>query len=98
MSDTRTVKLEDIKALLDNSNTEETSFHGKEVLVSYELKDRGLFTITGRGAVVDKQKFNYDVGLEFARKDAENQLLRLEGYLAQLVKEGVVKFISKENE
>lgn len=71
---------EQITALLDSAITEESVFHGKEVVVSYKLPTRGNFTITGRGACVDPANFDIEIGRKVAREDAENQLWQLEGY------------------
>lgn len=91
-SKTQSVSLEDIEKLLNNSNVQEHIFHGKELLVSYELRDRAGFTITGRGAVVDKNKFDYEIGKQVAKRDAITQLAKLEGYLKQLELAGIITF------
>ena len=81
---------EDIDALLDNAEVEEHTFHGKELVVSYKLRDRAGFTLSGRGAVVDPANFDLDIGRAVARQDASNKLWLLEGYLLQLRLAGVI--------
>lgn len=78
------VTQEQIDRLLDNAETEEHVFYGKELVVSYRLVDRGGFTISGRGAVVDPKNFDLEIGRKVAREQAANQLWQLEGYLLQV--------------
>jgi hypothetical protein len=75
------VTLDQIKELLDNAKTQEAVFWEKEVVVSYKL-DSG-FTVLGRGACVDPANFNIEIGRQVARKQVEDQLWQLEGYLLQ---------------
>ena len=70
-----------IKALLDNAETEEYTFFGKDHIVCYKLSNG--FTVSGRGACVDPKNFDIEVGRSVARKNAEQQLWQLEGYLLQ---------------
>lgn len=70
-----------IKALLDEAETQEHIFHGKELIVSYKLKCG--FTVSGRGACVDPSNFDLEIGRKVAREDAENQMWKLEGYRLQ---------------
>ena len=79
------VKLEELKALLANADIEERVFHGKEVVVSYRLRDCGGFTVTGRGACVDVDNFSIVTGRTVAYEDALNQLWPLEGYLLSYI-------------
>jgi len=72
---------EQIKELLDTAITQEAVFWDKEVVVSYKLSSG--FTILGRGACVDPANFNIEIGRQVARKQAEDQLWQLEGYLLQ---------------
>lgn len=72
---------EQINGLLDSSETQEHTFRGKELVVSYKLPNG--FTICGRGACVDPANFDVEIGRKVAREDAENQLWKLEGYLLQ---------------
>lgn len=90
MNDNTKVTQADIDALLDSAETEECIFHGKELLVSYKLTERGGFTVSGRGACVDPANFDLDIGRRVARKDASNKLWQLEGYLLQLRLAGVI--------
>jgi len=83
-----TVTQEQITALLDEAETQEHTFWGKELVVSYKLKSG--FTILGRGACVDPANFVLEVGREWARKDAERQLWQLEGYILQNVLAGTI--------
>jgi len=76
-----TVTEQQIENLLNSATTEEQVFHGKEVVVSYQLPSRGGFTVTGRGACVDPTNFDIEVGRKVAREDVANQLWKLEGYL-----------------
>ncbi|MBW4460455.1 MAG: hypothetical protein KME47_09470 [Nodosilinea sp. WJT8-NPBG4] len=75
------VTIEGINALLDASETSEHIFWGKELLVSYKLPNG--FAVTGRGACIDPNNFDLDVGRFVARQDAEDQLWLLKGYLLQ---------------
>lgn len=75
------VTSEQITSLLDSAETQEHVFWDKELVVSYKLSSG--FTICGRGACVDPANFDLEIGREVARKDAENQLWKLEGYLLQ---------------
>lgn len=70
-----------IEALLDAAETQEAVFWDKEVVVSYKLASG--FTVLGRGACVDPANFNIEIGRKVARKQAEDQLWQLEGYLLQ---------------
>lgn len=91
-SKTQSVSLEDIEKLLDNSHVVINTPYKKEVLVTYELLDRAGYTITGRGAVTDSNKFDYEIGKQVARRDAITQLAKLEGYLKQLELAGIITF------
>lgn len=76
-----TVTQERINQLLDSAETQEHVFWSKELIVSYRLSSG--FTISGRAACVDPANFDLDKGRAIARKDAEQQLWQLEGYLLQ---------------
>lgn len=75
------VTVEQIDHLIDDAATLETTFWGKEVVISYKL--RCGFTLLGRGACVDPANFDIEIGRKVARQDAVNQLWELEGYLLQ---------------
>jgi Phage protein (N4 Gp49/phage Sf6 gene 66) family len=75
------VTQEQIDGLLDAAETEEHTFWGKELIVSYRLPCG--FTISGHGACVDPANFDPAIGRRVARQDASNQLWLLEGYLLQ---------------
>jgi hypothetical protein len=76
-----TVTASRITAMMDESETQEAVFWGKELVISYRLKNG--FTILGRSACVDPANFDIEIGRHYARKDAEKQLWQLEGYLLQ---------------
>lgn len=76
------VTQEQIDALLDSAETQEHTFWGKELVVSYRLESG--FTVMGRGACVDPANFDVAIGRKVAREDAANQLWELEGYRLQL--------------
>jgi len=76
------VTQEEISALMNAAETQEHTFWGKEIIVSYKFPCG--FTIAGRSACVDPANFNLEIGRQLARKDAESQLWRLEGYRKQL--------------
>ena len=76
-----TITENQINQLIDEYQTEEHIFFGKDLCVCYRLKSG--FTIVGRAAVVDPANFKIEVGRDIARKDAINQLWKLEGYLLQ---------------
>ena len=75
------VHKERIDYLLNNAETQEHIFWGKELVVSFKLASG--FTVSGRGACVDPANFDIEIGRKVAREDAENQLWQLEGYLLQ---------------
>jgi hypothetical protein len=81
MSTNNKVTSDQIKSILDNSETQEVVFWDKEVVVSYKLYNG--FTILGRGACVDPANFDIEIGRRIAREQAENKLWELEGYLLQ---------------
>lgn len=81
MTTNNKVTIDQINSILDNAETQETVFWDREVVVSYKLYNG--FTIIGRGACVDPANFNIDIGRQVARKQAENKLWELEGYLLQ---------------
>lgn len=85
-----TVTQEQINAMLDEAETQEHVFWGKEVCVSYKLKNG--FTILGRGACVDPANFDIEIGRKVAREQIENKLWQLEGYRlqCQLHEQGVL--------
>lgn len=76
------VTQEEITALLDAAETQEHTFWGKELVVSYKLVSG--FTVSGRGACIDPANFDLDIGRQIARRDVEKQLWQLEGYRKQL--------------
>ena len=82
---------EHIDNLLDSAEIEEHTFFGKDHQVCYKLSSNG-FTVVGRGACVDPENFNIEIGRKVARQDASNQLWRLEGYRLQcyLSDEGIL--------
>jgi hypothetical protein len=75
------VTQEQINHLLDTAEIQEHIFWDKELLVSYKLQNG--FTISGRGACVDPNNFDIEIGRKVARENAEHQLWQLEGYLLQ---------------
>lgn len=70
-----------IQELLDNAETEEHTFWGKELAVSYKLPNG--FTLLGRAACVDPANFNLEIGRRVARKKVEDELYLVEGYKLQ---------------
>lgn len=88
------VTKEQLEALIDNSVAQEHIYHeGKELGISYLLKDRADFTVFSRCAVVDRNNFDIEIGRKLCRDRAIEQLWVLEGYLKQLELAGVIKFI-----
>lgn len=81
-----TVSIEDITKLLDEAETAEQVFWGKELVISFKLASG--FTVLGRAACVDPANFVLEVGQKLARQDAERQLWQLEGYLLQNILSG----------
>lgn len=67
-----------IEALLDEAETQEHVFWGKEVVISYKLKSG--YTVTGR-ASTSVENFDIEIGRHWARQDAIKQLWPLEAYL-----------------
>jgi hypothetical protein len=83
MNDNR-VTQEEIDALLDSAETEEHTFWGKELVVSYRFPSRGGFTVSGRAPCVDPANFDLEIGRKVAREKVADQLWQLEGYRLQL--------------
>lgn len=81
-----TVSIEDITKLLDEAETAEQVFWGKQLVISFKLASG--FTLLGRAACVDPANFVLEVGQKLARQDAERQLWQLEGYLLQNILSG----------
>ena len=75
------VKKEDLTKLLENSTTEEIIFHSKEMIISFKLPCG--FTVAGRSAVVNPEKFDMNIGRLLCYEDALGQLWKLEGYRMQ---------------
>ena len=71
-----------IDELIESSETQEHTFWGKELVVSYRLPSG--FTVLGRGACVDPANFDLEIGRKIARESVEHQLWQLEGYRLQL--------------
>lgn len=67
--------------LLQDSTTEEIIFHGKELIISFKLPCG--FTVAGRSAVVNAEKFDLNIGRLLCYEDAIRQLWLLEGYRMQ---------------
>jgi hypothetical protein len=67
--------------MLQNSVTEEIVFHGKELVISFKLKCG--FTIMGKAAVVNSDKFDINTCRLLAYENAISQLWMLEGYRMQ---------------
>ena len=81
MQNANRVTKDQISKLLDEAETEEHTFFGKDHVVCFRLSNG--FTISGRGACVDPANFDIEIGRRIAREQAENQLWQLEGYLLQ---------------
>lgn len=75
------VKKLDLENILQNSITEEVIFHKKEMIISFKLPCG--FTIAGRSAVVNPEKFDVNIGRLLCYEDAIEQLWKLEGYRMQ---------------
>ena len=67
--------------LLQESTTEEIIFHNKELIISFKLPCG--FTVAGRSAVVNAEKFDLNIGRLLCYEDAIRQLWLLEGYRMQ---------------
>jgi hypothetical protein len=67
--------------LLQDSITEEVIFHGKELVISFRLPCG--FTVAGRSAVVNAERFDLNIGRLLCYEDAIRQLWLLEGYRVQ---------------
>lgn len=75
------VRKHDLDNLLQNSTVEEVIFHGKEMIISFKLPCG--FTISGRSAVVNAEKFDINIGRLICYENAIDQLWLLEGYRMQ---------------
>ncbi len=80
-NEAKKVQASHIQKMLDEAETQEHIFWGKELVISYKLANG--FTVSGRGACVDPANFDAEIGRKIARKQAEDQLWLLEGYLLQ---------------
>ena len=78
---TYTVTRIQLDKMLQDSVTEEIVFHGKELVISFKLKCG--FTIMGKAAVVNSDKFNLNTSRLLAYENAISQLWMLEGYRMQ---------------
>jgi len=67
--------------MLQDSITEEIVFHGKELVISFKLLCG--FTVMGKAAVVNPEKFDMNTCRLLAYENAINQLWMLEGYRMQ---------------
>ena len=76
------VTQEQIDYLLDNSETEEHVFFGKQLVVSYKLPS--TFCLVGVGSCVDPKNFDLEIGRKVARQQVADQLWKLQGYYLQL--------------
>lgn len=76
------VTQERINKLLDEAETQEHIFWGKELVISYKLASG--FTVLGRAACVDPVNFDINIGREICRENAEHKVWELEGYVLQL--------------
>jgi Phage protein (N4 Gp49/phage Sf6 gene 66) family len=84
----------EIDDLLSRSTIEEHVFHKKELIVSYLLPNG--FTVTGKGACINPENFDINIGRKVAQNDVKDQLWQLQGYLRQIeFTNGVVKCSTK---
>ena len=70
-----------IRAMLNEAETQETIYFGKCLVVVYKLKNG--FCLVGVGACVDPGDFNLEIGRQVAEGQVIDQLFKLEGYLLQ---------------
>ena len=70
-----------LDSLLEKSTREETIFHNKELVISFKLPCG--FTVSGRSAVVNAEKFDLNIGRLISYEDDIRQLWLLEGYRMQ---------------
>ena len=70
-----------IRAMLNEAETQETIYFGKCLVVVYKLKNG--FCLVGVGACVDPENFDLEVGRQVAEGQVIDQLFKLEGYLLQ---------------
>ncbi|UZV39997.1 hypothetical protein LPP2_g29 [Leptolyngbya phage LPP-2, strain SPI] len=84
------VTFEQVEALLDSCEVQETIFWDKELVVSYKLPNG--FTVLGRGACVDPKNFDINIGRTVARQQAADTVWLLLGYELQnkLYNEGLL--------
>ncbi len=75
------VTIDQINSLLDKSETQEYTFHGKQHVVSYKLPSG--FAIIGVGSCVDPVNFDIELGRKYARDQVIDKLWELEGYMLQ---------------
>ncbi|HCU6285944.1 TPA: hypothetical protein OU174_001072 [Escherichia coli] len=65
-----------------NSKTDIDKCHESLKLLTFcVMVLKNGYTVTGKSACVRPEIFNFDVGREYARKDAIDQIWPLEGYL-----------------
>lgn len=74
----------EIDELMASAKLEVFASFGKAVVVVAMFPTRGGFVLSGMGACVSPDDFNYEVGRYEALKKIEDQLWQLEGYRQQL--------------
>ena len=70
-----------IRAMLNEAETQETIYFGKCLVVVYKLKNG--FCLVGSGSCVDPAEFDIEIGRQVAEGQVIDQLFKLEGYLLQ---------------
>lgn len=81
--DLNRVALNQIKELIDEVETQEAIFWGKELVVSYRFPSG--FTILGRVTCVDSANSSIEIGRRIAREDVESYLLQNKLYESGLL-------------
>jgi hypothetical protein len=92
MEDQNCVSQEDLDILMSTANVEQAVLFGKTLVVAYEFPQLGGWTIRGEGSVIDKAKFNMELGRKRAKEEIRDKLWQFMGFVKQLEMAGQIKW------
>lgn len=78
------VKKADLERLLDSAVRQECVFFGKKLVTCYQFPNQ--FTIQVESSVIDRHKFDLEIGRSLCYERALHEMWQLEGYLLQCKK------------
>jgi hypothetical protein len=85
------VSQEHLESLFQDAESRVFQSWNKEVIITYRLPQRANFVVNGSAACVDPANFDYQIGCNWARKDAISKMWLPEGYLLQLKNAGLIQ-------